>query len=130
MIDVGASYKKLCQLLNGQWIDYAPEKTLVINPFELVKDIKEDMGFLIPILTEMASPNEGLSDLAQSVLQTHVIFILKKAQKEGRLACVTDLTESLSTGFVNPEKPDKSDQRVLDLAVGALFPHRCLWTLF
>lgn len=117
VIDVGASYKKLCQLLDGQWIDYAPEKTLVINPFELVKDIKEDMGFLIPILTEMASPNEGLSDFAQSVLQTHVIHILKKAQEEKRLACVTDLTESLSTGFVDPEKHSKPDQRVLDLAV-------------
>lgn len=117
VIDVGASYKKLCQLLDGQWIDYAPEKTLVINPFELVKDIKEDMGFLIPILTEMASPNEGLSDFAQSVLQTHVIHILKKAREGNRLACVTDLTESLSTGFVDPEKPSKPDQRVLDLAV-------------
>ena len=76
---MGASYKKLCRLLNGQWIEYAPHTTLVINPFELVRDIKEDMGFLLPILTEMASPNEGLTDFAQSVLQTHVIHCLAKA---------------------------------------------------
>ena len=42
-----ASYKKLCQLLDGQWIEYRPDTDLVINPFELVRDIKEDMGFLL-----------------------------------------------------------------------------------
>ena len=71
VIDVGQSYKKLANLLGGQWIEYAPESHLVINPFELIKDIKEDMGFLMPILVEMASPNDGLSDFLLSVLQTH-----------------------------------------------------------
>ena len=117
VIDVGASYKKLCRLLNGQWIEYAPHTTLVINPFELVRDIKEDMGFLLPILTEMASPNEGLTDFAQSVLQTHVIHCLAKAKEEGRIPTVTDLVQSLSTGFVHPDKPQRVDSRVLDLAV-------------
>lgn len=117
VIDVGASYKKLCQLLDGQWIEYGPDTDLVINPFELVKDIKEDMGFLLPILTEMASPNEGLGDFAQSVLQTHAIYCLQKAQQKGQSATVTDLVESLSTGFVHPEKPSTPDRRVMDLAV-------------
>ena len=117
VIDVGASYKKLCGLLNGQWIEYAPDTTLVINPFELVRDIKEDMGFLLPILTEMASPNEGLTDFAQSILQTHVMHVLAKARGENRIATVTDLVQSLATGFVHPNKPQRVDSRVLDLAV-------------
>ena len=117
VIDVGASYKKLCTLLKGQWIEYAPDSHLVINPFELVRDIKEDMGFLLPILTEMASPNEGLSDFAQSVLQTHVISCLQKAKDNGVPATVTDLVESLATGLVNPNSKGDPDQRVKDLAV-------------
>ena len=117
VIDVGASYKKLCHLLKGQWIEYAPDTDLVINPFELVKDIKEDMGFLLPILTEMASPNEGLSDFAQSVLQTHAIYCLNKTKEAGRSATVTDLVESLSSGLVHPEKETTPDRRVMDLAV-------------
>ena len=117
VIDVGASYKKLCTLLKGQWIEYAPDSHLVINPFELVRDIKEDMGFLLPILTEMASPNEGLSDFAQSVLQTHVIFCLQKAKEKSAPATVTDLVESLATGLVNPNSEGNPDQRVKDLAV-------------
>ena len=117
VIDVGASYKKLCQLLDGQWIEYGPDTDLVINPFELVRDIKEDMGFLLPILVEMASPNEGLSDFAQSVLQAHAIFCLEKAQENNVVATVTDLVNSLSRGLVNPEKNSTPDRRVTDLAV-------------
>lgn len=117
VIDVGASYKKLCQLLKGQWIEYGHDTDLVINPFELVRDIKEDMGFLLPILVEMASPNEGLTDFAQSVLQTHAIFCLKKAREQQTVATVTDLVESLTNGLVNPEKNSKPDRRVTDLAV-------------
>ena len=93
VIDVGASYKKLCQLLKGQWIEYGHDTHLVINPFELVRDIKEDMGFLLPILVEMASPNEGLTDFAQSVLQTHAIFPEKNSTPDRR---VTDLAVQLS----------------------------------
>ena len=117
MIDVGASYKKLCQLLKGQWIEYGHDTHLVINPFELVRDIKEDMGFLLPILVEMVSPNEGLSDFAQSVLQAHAIFCLKKAKENNTVATVTDLVNSLSRGLVNPEKSSTPDRRVTDLAV-------------
>lgn len=117
VIDVGASYKKLCHLLDGQWIEYSQDSHHIINPFELVRDIKEDMGFLIPILTEMASPNEGLSDFAQSVLQAHVIHCLKKSQENKHIASITDLVESLATGLINPEKSSAPDQRVLDLAV-------------
>ena len=122
VIDVGASYKKLCHLLNGQWIEFTPQRHLVINPFELIVDTKEDLGFLMPILTEMASPNEGLSDFLHSVLQTHVLYCLAKARQEGRFACITDLVESLKTGLVDPEKPLADevvdpDTRILDLAV-------------
>lgn len=117
VIDVGASYKKLCHLLKGQWIEYGPDSHLVINPFELVRDIKEDMGFLLPILIEMASPNEGLTDFAQSVLQTHAIYCLQKAKEKGDVATITDLVESLATGLVHPEKQSTPDRRVMDLSV-------------
>ena len=118
VIDVGQSYKKLAKLLGGQWIEYAPDAHLVINPFELVKDIKEDMGFLMPILVEMASPNDELSDFLLSVLQTHVLDCLHKAQHTGRTPDITDLVESLKTGLADPmDKTAKPDPRIQDLAV-------------
>lgn len=118
VIDVGESYKKLATLLGGQWIEYAPETHLVINPFELVRDIKEDMGFLMPILVEMASPNDGLSDFLFSVLQTHVLHCLNEARRSGKTPEITDLVDSLKTGFADPEdRTGSPDPRIQDLAV-------------
>ncbi len=118
VIDVGQSYKKLANLLGGQWIEYAPESHLVINPFELIKDIKEDMGFLMPILVEMASPNDGLSDFLLSVLQTHVLYCLYEAQRLGKTPDITDLVENLKTGLTDPtDETAKPDPRIQDLAV-------------
>lgn len=118
VIDVGGSYKKLASLLKGQFIEYAPHAKLVINPFELVSDIKEDMGFLMPILVEMASPNEGLSDFLKSVLQAHVLFLLERARHENFLPTITDLVESLKTGLPDPASGQGTpDARIRDLAV-------------
>lgn len=84
----------------------------------LVRDIKEDMGFLMPILVEMTSPNDGLSDFLFSVLQTHVLHCLDKARRSGKTPEITDLVDSLKTGFADPEdRTGSPDPRIQDLAV-------------
>ena len=118
VIDVGGSYRKLCSLLNGQWIEFTEKVDLVINPFDLVKDIKEDMGFILPILVQMASPNDGLSDYLKSVLQSHVIHVIERARSEQRSPTLTDLVESLRSGAPDPTLViDEPDPRLFDLAV-------------
>ena len=118
VIDVGGSYRKLCSLLSGQWIEFTENLDLVINPFDLVEDIKEDMGFILPILVQRASPNEGLSDYLKSVLQSHVIHVIERARAEKRLPTLTDLVASLRSGAPDPTMAiDVPDARLLDLAV-------------
>lgn len=119
VIDVGASYKKLCHLMSGQWIEFNEGVDLIINPFDLVHDIKEDMDFLVPILEQMASPNDGLNDYLKSVLQSHILHIINQKQ-EGQVITVTDLVQSLRCGSPNPTDPDRihePDGRILDLSV-------------
>ncbi len=120
VIDVGGSYRKLSHLLGGQWIEYTKDQYLVINPFELVRDISDDMGYLMPILVEMVSPNENLCDYSYSVLRDHVAYILRQAHEEKRLAQIDDLVESLQRGIRNPlienTETNEPDQRILDLA--------------
>lgn len=41
MIDIGNSYKKLCQLKNGQYYNYDPESPLEFNPFVLNSEKKK-----------------------------------------------------------------------------------------
>ena len=120
VIDVGGSYRKLSHLLGGQWIEYTKDQYLVINPFELVRDISDDMGYLMPILVEMVSPNENLCDYSYSVLRDHAAYILRQAHEEKRLAQIDDLVESLQRSIRNPlienTETNEPDQRILDLA--------------
>ena len=119
VIDVGASYKKLCHLMNGQWIEFHEGIDLVLNPFDLIHDIKEDMDFLVPILEQMASPNDGLNDYLKSVLQAHILHIMSQ-KREGQVITVTDLVNSLRCGSPNPTDPERvhePDGRILDLSV-------------
>lgn len=118
VIDVGGSYRKLCSLLSGQWIEFSDRVDLVINPFDLVDDIKEDMGFVLPILEQMASPNDGLSDYLKSVLQAHVIHVIERARAEGFIPTITDLVGSLRSGAPDPkDSVEEPDARLIDLAV-------------
>lgn len=118
VIDVGESYKKLSELLGGQFMQFDAESEIVLNPFDWVHDPREDLGFLLPILTQMASPNEPLSDFLISVLQAHVLMLLSAPRYPGSVT-VTDLVNSLKSGLADPSIPaqGKTDQRILDLAV-------------
>ena len=119
VIDVGASYKKLCHLMAGQWIEFNENVDLIINPFDLVHDIKEDMDFLVPILEQMASPNDGLNDYLKSVLQAHILHVMSN-KPEGDIVTVTDLVKSLRCGSPNPVDASmvhEPDGRILDLSV-------------
>ena len=118
VIDVGESYKKLCDLLGGQFLTFEESSGIVLNPFDWVVDPKEDLGFLLPILTQMASPNERLSDFLASVLHAHVLALLSDREKSGSVT-VTDLLNSLKTGLPDPTLNCTTgpDQRILDLAV-------------
>jgi conjugal transfer ATP-binding protein TraC len=69
VIDIGYSYKKMCSVLGGQYIDITPNSNLVINPFDALHDLNEEIGPACAILELMAAPKEGLSDYASQSLQ-------------------------------------------------------------
>jgi len=64
IIDVGGSYKKLCKILNGVFIEFSKQSDIVINPFSNVIDINEDISAITAIIAQMAfsstntTPNE------------------------------------------------------------------------
>ncbi|KZX85380.1 hypothetical protein A3715_17170 [Oleiphilus sp. HI0009] len=61
IIDCGGSYKRLCELFDGNYIDY-DDDTLKTNPFEKIQDFKNSSEMLLGIITVMAG-KEGLNDL-------------------------------------------------------------------
>ena len=97
IIDVGRSYKNLCELMDGEFIEFADERQnkLCLNPFSMVRDINNDMEMLLPLLAEMASPREPLNNYCYSALASAIKQVW---EVKGRNSTVTDIYDLLRTG--------------------------------
>ena len=84
IFDIGYSYAKMARQFGGQFISFddAAEPAR-INIFEGIADIRDDMGFILPIIAQMASPNEGLTDYEMSALQTALIELCESGEPPG-----------------------------------------------
>lgn len=69
VIDIGESYRKQCEIVDGNFIDFA-DSSIVMNPFESITDYAESSDMIIGILSVMAAPNEGLTDHQLSNLRS------------------------------------------------------------
>lgn len=118
VIDLGASYKHLCQLVGGTYIDAS---TLTLNPFTLfdfegITAIKgeeiKDYIQIRDLLAIMASPNEPLLEVQKAWLLDAVLLAWKKA---GRASSMDTVLEALSS-LLNSSK-SKNDSRLNDLII-------------
>ena len=92
IIDIGRSYESICKLLNGTFIDYTPDADIVINPFDIIKNIETSMEFLISIYGKMAKEKEVLSDNERTILGKAIRFAYKE---KGNQTCVDDIYNEL-----------------------------------
>ncbi len=106
VIDIGGSYRKLCDFMNGQYIDIAPPKEgedrKAINPFELepgeIEPSSQKIKFLLALLESMFTDTEDekLSKLSKSLLEEYVIRTYKKTfLEEKRVPLLNDLRKIL-----------------------------------
>jgi conjugal transfer ATP-binding protein TraC len=77
VLDYGKSFKNLCQMLGGNYIEFDPSRPISINPFSEVpmgddkKSSEARVDFLASfpiILATMAAPKHGTTDLQQTNL--------------------------------------------------------------
>lgn len=102
IIDVGRSYKNLCELLDGEFIEFSDERqnTICLNPFSMIIDINADMEMVLPLLAQMASPREPLDNYGYTALGS---AIKRVWDAKGRAATITDIYELLQTGRLSNE---------------------------
>jgi len=62
VIDVGRSYEKLCDVLDGDYIEFTREKQICLNPFQLIESWEEEADIISGLVIAMAAPNQELSD--------------------------------------------------------------------
>ncbi len=118
VIDLGASYKNLCQRVGGTYLDVAK---LTLNPFTLfdfdgVTEIGgekvNDYIQIRDLLALMASPNQPLEEVQRSWLLDATLTCWRK---KGNKSCMDDVTEALRQLLKNSESKD--DRRLKDLLV-------------
>jgi len=106
IIDVGRSYRNLCSLLDGEFIEFSDETTnkLCINPFTMVENISEDMEMLHPLIAQMASPREQLDNYKYSSLSSAIKRSWDSFGKKTTITNVFDLLRSsVLTGKIESE---------------------------
>ncbi|MHB8742095.1 MAG: type IV secretion system protein TraC [Sulfuricaulis sp.] len=72
IIDKGYSYKKMCEMQGGQYIEFTNETALCINPFGIVNNFTDEVDILSSLIAVMAAPKHGLDDF-QSAAVTRVL---------------------------------------------------------
>ena len=108
VIDIGRSYAKLCESLNGEFISFEDSKNPCLNIFELVRDYKEENDILKAVVKLMIAPNSTLSDTQSAVLDC---VMDEEWEKYGNSLNVDLIEKALR------ESGEKmNDQRILDMA--------------
>lgn len=121
IIDVGRSYRNLCDLLDGEFIEFSDgrENPICLNPFSMVVDINNDMEMLLPLIAQMASPRDPLDNYSYSALAAAI----KRVWEEyGRQATITNVYELLKTGRLSKDV-DEEHERDLSRLATSLEPY-------
>ncbi|MCF6808560.1 type IV secretion system protein TraC [Thiotrichales bacterium 19S9-12] len=89
IIDIGGSYRKLCEAVNGVYLEYS---NLALNPFTYVRNIYDSIDNLIDLFEEITCSKEKASNNQTAALRA---AILDAFQRKGNAALVDDVQESL-----------------------------------
>ena len=95
VIDAGKSYKKLCESLGGDFVQFGDRSGICLNPFQTIEDWDEDEDAIHTIVTTMASASGKLSDLQSSMLKSVMRDIWNETMEE-RIAAVREQYDALN----------------------------------
>ena len=72
VIDAGKSYKKLCDINNGDFLQFDEKSRICLNPFELLTNWKDDKDMIVSLVSNMASPEGKLSEVQTAMLEQYM----------------------------------------------------------
>ena len=100
--DIGRSYEKLCESIDGQWIEFDLNNPISINPFSEIKtaeDFDENWEYLRDFIYFIgASLSKEHSDRMEKLVKSHIDESLKELWNEYREKLeITHISEWFST---------------------------------
>lgn len=80
IIDAGKSYKKLCESLNGDFVEFSERSNISLNPFETIVNWNEEEDAIVNLVATMASMEGHLNDYQLAALKGHMHDLWFKCQ--------------------------------------------------
>ncbi len=109
VIDAGRSYKKLCEKLGGEFVEFTLETEISLNPFTKIHSLEEEIVSLTALFASMCKPNDRVNDYEMAQLEK---VIKETYQEYGSSSTIDRLAESLNK---------HADKRIRDLG-DSLYP--------
>ncbi|WP_229506293.1 type IV secretion system protein TraC [Massilia sp. BJB1822] len=113
MMDLGRSFEKLCRKANGTYIEFKADSRINLNPFSMIKDIREDMDMLVPAIAKMCSMQSRLEEVQYKAIST---VLLQQWSQYGQGMTMTAMRDAFKTGSI-ASLGIRDDQRIRDLAI-------------
>lgn len=110
IIDVGRSYKRLCEVYNGTFLEFTAEAQINMNPFHMIHDFVQDADMLNTLIHSMLSPKDNLDDFQKGAIKA---IIQKLWETHGKKTSIDMLASSFR---------ESRDRRIQDLAT-QIFPY-------
>lgn len=95
VIDAGKSYHKLCDVLDGDFVQFDEGANICINPFSLINNYEDEEDAIVSLVSSMASSRGALDEWQISCLK-QVLSRLWNAK--GSALSVDDIAEACSQG--------------------------------
>lgn len=97
VLDVGRSFEKTCHLFEGQFIEFAKNKTICLNPFSSLdidnpEAVDDTLAMLKSVIQMMAAPLKGVNDKGAALLEQATNEAFKK---NGRQTTITQIANFL-----------------------------------
>ncbi|HAU1234347.1 TPA: type IV secretion system protein TraC [Legionella pneumophila] len=92
IIDVGGSYRKLCEALGGTYLEYS---NLAMNPFTHVTDILREIDDIIALFELLTCPTSGATDDDRGTLREAILTAFGATQNQTRIDEVAGVLLSL-----------------------------------
>lgn len=105
IVDIGESYKLMCEVIGGVYLDFREDSNFVINPFSFCNDVKEDMDLFISLISKMAKPTENITDTEKAVIEEAIFKAFSLYGNETNIdKIITILYELAETANEFPKK--------------------------
>ena len=91
ILDVGYSYKKLCDLFDGRMIDLTPDKPMSLNPFTFVANPSEDLESVVSCVVLMAfaaNPSQMPDTIENNLIRDAVRWAWAEAKNEAHTGLI------------------------------------------